>query len=308
MTNPPLEIVRCPASLRSNALALVLGELAPNQRRDVAALPLNRDKFEYLAQEPLFVALRGNVLCGAAWAQRQPGNVAVFWPPQLSPGEDEKVAADLAKAVVHDLDRTDVSLAQSLLVSPSANTIDVLQHVGFRHLADLIYLSCETARFPQIAPACDVVFEEYTDSEFDRLTNLIERTYDESLDCTALDGARNMNDVVNGYKATGVYRPENWLFVRDGDFDVGVLLLADHPAARHWELIYLGLTPEVRGRGWGRQIAQYAQWLAWGGQAERLLVAVDAANTPAVAVYRDTGFEIWELRAVYLRFSDNSRA
>ena len=41
-----------------------------------------------------------------------------------------------------------------------------------------------------------------------------------------------------------------------------MLLLADHPKARHWELMYMGLVPEVRGRGWGRQIARYAQWLA----------------------------------------------
>jgi ribosomal protein S18 acetylase RimI-like enzyme len=43
--------------------------------------------------------------------------------------------------------------------------------------------------------------------------------------------------------------------------------------------------------------------LARGARVDRLLVAVDAANTPAVNVYRNTGFEIWERRAVYLRFA-----
>jgi len=98
-----------------------------------------------------------------------------------------------------------------------------------------------------------------------------------------------------------VYRPENWLFVRHEGEDVGVLLLADHPKGRHWELMYMGIVPEYRGRGWGRQIAHYAQWLARGARAERLLVAVDAKNRPAANVYRSTGFEIWELRAVYVR-------
>ena len=91
---------------------------------------------------------------------------------------------------------------------------------------------------------------------------LVERTYEGTLDCTALNGVRDIDDVINGYQATGVFRPENWLFVRSGGQDVGVLLLADHPQARHWELMYMGLVPEVRGRGWGRQIARYAQWLA----------------------------------------------
>ena len=64
----------------------------------------------------------------------------------------------------------------------------------------------------------------------------------------------------------------------------------------------MGLVPEVRGRGWGRQITRYAQWLGRGARIERILVAVDAANEPAVAAYRSTGFELWERRSVYLRF------
>ncbi|HVT27697.1 MAG TPA: GNAT family N-acetyltransferase, partial [Lacipirellulaceae bacterium] len=71
---------------------------------------------------------------------------------------------------------------------------------------------------------------------------------------------------------------------------------------RHWELMYMGLAPEVRGRGWGRHVARYAQWLARGANVERIVVAVDASNRPAVAMYQHTGFETWEQRAVYVRF------
>jgi ribosomal protein S18 acetylase RimI-like enzyme len=145
------------------------------------------------------------------------------------------------------------------------------------------------------------VFEEYAESEQERLGRVIQRTYEGTLDCTALDGIRDMDDVIDGYKATGTFRPVNWMFVRHEGADIGVLLLADHVAARHWELMYMGIVPEYRGRGWGRQIAHYAQWLARGARAERLLVAVDAKNRPAANVYRSTGFEIWELRAVYVR-------
>jgi ribosomal protein S18 acetylase RimI-like enzyme len=82
---------------------------------------------------------------------------------------------------------------------------------------------------------------------------------------------------------------------------VGVLLLADHPKGRHWELMYAALVPEVRGRGWGRQITRYAQWRARGANVERIVVAVDAANLPAVAMYRDSGFDSWDERSVYVR-------
>ena len=303
MSTAPLEIVRCPPELLGEALSLALCDLAPSQRREVAKDLLAIDGAAQLASEPLFIARRGGEVRGAAWGQRQSGNIAVFWPPQVVPGEDTQTGVSLAEGVIRALDDAAVDLVQALLPAPDAHTIDVLLQVGFRHLADLLYLACEAARFPVAAPEpCEVEFESYTTSQRERLLRLIEQTYEGTLDCTALDGVRDLDDVVNGYEATGAFRPENWQFVRHGGEDVGVLLLADHPQARHWELMYMGLIPAVRGRGWGRQIARYAQWLARGARVERILVAVDAANSPAADVYRATGFEIWERRSVYLRF------
>jgi ribosomal protein S18 acetylase RimI-like enzyme len=131
---------------------------------------------------------------------------------------------------------------------------------------------------------------------------LVERTYEGTLDCTALNGVRTIDDVINGYQATGMFRQENWMVVRRGDEDVGVLLLADHPTAEHWELMYMGLIPEVRGRGWGGQITRHAQFSAAASNVKRIVVAVDATNVPAVAMYRKAGFEIWDRRTVYARF------
>ena len=307
MANAPAEILRCPAELRAEALSLVLCDLAPSQRRRLVKSIVDVDDAAELAHEPLFIALRGDDLRGVAWGQRQPGNIAVFWPPQLLPGENESTAFTLAEAVIRELDATGIDLAQSLLVSPEIETDSVMRHVGFQHLADLMYLSCEAARFPLAAPEpLEVEFERYRTTERGRLLKLIERTYEGTLDCTALNGARDVDDVVNGYQSTGDFRPENWLFVRAAGDDVGVLLLADHSQARNWELMYIGLVPEVRGRGWGRQITRYAQWLARGARIERILVAVDASNEPAAAAYRQTGFEMWERRAVYLRFPPKS--
>jgi mycothiol synthase len=300
-----VEIIRCPAELRTEALSLVLCDLAPSLRREVAGglALLNAAELEDLAGEPLFIARRGSHLCGAAWGQRQSGNIAVFWPPQLIPGEDRGTAFALAESVVAALDETSIEMAQVFLSAPSPETVSVLQHVGFRHIAELLYMSCESPTFPLVAPeSSGLDFVAYETSQRSRLRELIEQTYEGTLDCTALNGVRDVEHVINGYRATGVFRPENWLFVRSEGRDVGLLLLADHPHGRHWELVYLGLVPQVRGRGWGRQITRYAQWLARGENVERIVVAVDAANRPAVAIYQATGFELWDKRAVYVRF------
>lgn len=299
------QISRCSNDLCAEALALVLCDLAPSERRVIASSLCNSNSVAK-SQEPLFIGVREGRLCGAAWGQRQTGNYAIFWPPQLAAGESTQTAFLLAEAVVRDLDAAGVDLAQSLLADSNQESASVLQCVGFQHSADLLYLTCESARFPISGPApCDIEFAEFAEAERDRLALVIESTYQDTKDCTALDGARSIHDVINGYQATGTFRSQNWLFVQYQNQDVGVILLADHHPARHWELMYMGLMPQWRGRGWGRQIARYAQWLACGANVERILVAVDAANQPAIDVYRNTGFEIWDRRSVFLRFPPN---
>ncbi len=296
-----IEIVCCPAQMRGEALALVLCELAPSLRCEIAGVLLDEIDPAALADELLFVARRGSEVCGAAWGQRQSGNVVVLWPPQLVPGEDAATAYALAEAVTMASDQTSAEMMQVFLPAPAAETIKVLQHVGFRHFADLRYLAAELPQFPPAAPPSELKFVAYDDTQRGRLMELVARTYEGTLDCRELDGVRDLENVINGYQASGVFRPENWLFVRQEGADVGVLLLADHPQARHWELMYMALVPEVRGRGWGRQATRYAQWLARGAGVERIVVAVDAANFPAVRMYRDCGFELWDQRAVYVR-------
>ena len=301
MTIDAVEIVRCPAELRAEALALVLCELAPSLRRDVTGGLMEKEDAAEFGSDSLFIARCASELRGAAWGQWQSGNIVVFWPPQLVAGEDVKTAYRLAEAVTAAIDETDAEMMQVFLPAPAAETVKILQHVGFRHLADLRYMTAESARFPLTAPDSELEYAPYHATQRGRLIDLIGRTYEGTLDCRDLDGVRDLEHVLNGYQATGVYRPGNWLFVRDGSQDVGVLLLADHPKGRHRELMYAALVPEARGRGWGRQITRYAQWLARGAGVDRIVVAVDAANLPAIAMYRDSGFELWDQRAVYVR-------
>jgi ribosomal protein S18 acetylase RimI-like enzyme len=71
--------------------------------------------------------------------------------------------------------------------------------------------------------------------------------------------------------------------------------------------MYTGLIPEARGRGWGRQITQHAQWMARQAGIERIVLAVDSVNVPAIRMYQSTGFEMWDKRSVYVRFPASNR-
>lgn len=297
------EIIRCPLSQIAEAAALVLGDVAPASRPDIAPELFDRDDPAGARDEAVYVALSGGEVCGAAWGQRQPGNTAILWPPRFGPGGDIAAAQPLVEAVAGELDAKAVGMTQVLLPEDDAATVAAIQAAGFRHLADLLYLTCEAMSFPTTRPdAGPLEFEPYDASQRGRLSDVIERTYEGTQDCVALGASRQMDDVVAGYQATGRFDPANWLFVRADRQDVGVLLLADHLALGHLELVYMGLVPQFRGRGWGAQIARHAQWLARSAKAERIVLAVDAANAPALAMYRDTDFVVWDQRAVYARF------
>ncbi len=118
-----IEIVRCPAELRAEALALVLCDLAPSHRRDVAGGLLDVEDIGRIRQANRSISHDGAAkLCGAAWGQRQSGNIAVFWPPQLEAGEDEQTAYRLAEAVVAELDETAVEMTQAFLSAPCSGS------------------------------------------------------------------------------------------------------------------------------------------------------------------------------------------
>ena len=47
----------------------------------------------------------------------------------------------------------------------------------------------------------------------------------------------------------------------------------------------MGVVPEARGRSLGHEIVRFAQWTCRNLQAKRLVLAVDSANRPALAMY-----------------------
>lgn len=301
VTECELEIVPCPAALYAEALALVLRELTPELRGDIVSPDLIRKPASTQLFEALFIARQGGRVVAATWGQLQPGNTAVFWPPQAAREIDSGAATRLMGAAMERLDALGVSLVQVLLPNREATIVPALEAIGFTHLADLLYLSWEAVPLPTVSSA-PLDFEPFRDSQRARLVDVIGRTYLKTQDCAAMNGKRSMDDVVDGYQRTGSYEPVRWMFVRANGADVGVLLLTEHSSARHWELLYMGLVPEARGHRWGTKILRRAQAAASQAGAERLVLAVDSVNLPALVMYRDAGFVVWDKRVVYVRF------
>jgi GNAT superfamily N-acetyltransferase len=298
MSGESIEIVPCTASRRNDALSIALRDVGLTQREQFAAA-IERDA---ASQGPLHVAISNGDVIDAVWGQLQPGNSAFLWSPR---GID-LAARRLVKSAVDALDETGVRMTQAIVPDREAPVIAVLESAGFEYLAELVYLSWQSSA--EFEPPCDTFTGvAYDETQLARFSRLIEATYVDTRDCPAMNGRRPMDEVLSGYRATGVFRPENWRIARVDESDIGVLLLADHGAANFWELIYMGIVPQFRGRALGRDIVRHAQQLVRDSGAEQMLVAVDAANAPALAMYESAGFSEWDRRIVYVRFNPRAR-
>jgi RimJ/RimL family protein N-acetyltransferase len=296
-----LEIGPVPAPRAAEAFELILRDLAEPDRREQVRTFLSGS----VSWEGLLAARRGERLVGAIFSQIQPGRIAIVWPPRLAPGEPDETADRLLEAADRGLAAAGVSMAQVLLETVSEADDTVLFAEGYRPLAKLLYLVCGEDEFPASRPGGPLEFEPYTESDRDRLARLIEATYEATLDCPQLNDVRCMDDILEGYRQTGAFDPERWLIVRHQDRDVGCLIVTDHPEHGSCELVYMGIAAGWRGHGWGKEIARFAQWLTARVRRPRLVLAVDAANAPAITMYESVGFHAWDRRTVYGKLFDS---
>lgn len=296
-----LRIDRPSPRLWRAALALVFDDLPTDARQEQVEWALAEGERNAPSLQGLLCTQEGGRLRGAVLAQVQAGRTAAVWLPRLVQDTPPESAHALMAAACRWMEGQDVVLAQTLLAAVPEVDRKVLKAARFTHLAELLYLVVASDRFPEHQPAGVLRFVSCDAAGRERLAAVVEATYEGTGDCAALDGVREMDDVLAGYRAVGDSGAAEWFLVRYGSEDVGCLILADHPQQGNLELVYMGILPEWRGRAWGIEVTQWAQWRARILGRERLVLAVDAENGPALNAYGAAGCRAWDRRSVYIR-------
>jgi len=286
------------------ALELLFSAMTPSERVAQMATSVAALRDGRLSLDGLLEAVRGDDLVGCVWASAMGGRAALLWPPQIVPGEDEATAQGLLAAINAWMLENDVRLANAFVADDRSPDARRLLKSGYHYTAEILYLVSDRTSFPNEDAPSRLTYEPFDEADEARLAEIIERTYEDTLDCPSLNGQRRMADVLAGYRQTGEYDPQRWFIARDGHTDVGCLLLADHPAEDQWELVYQGVVPAARGQGFGLDMTRHAQRLAGQAGRNRLVLAVDADNRPAIAGYTAAGFHQWDRRFVYVKFID----
>ncbi len=231
-------------------------------------------------------------------------------------------------------------LLQAVAEPGDRDFASALQQNGLQKLVDLVYLSSPTLAIsaptsgdPRLDTVRRSAFHETDNQVFsvapphndnlERWYRLLAETYVESRDCPAINGRRSLANTVAGYIASGTYWQRGWVIGRDVappsfnkspkpssnasevnpiGTDFGGLILADHPTNDFMELIYFGISPLARGKGWGIRILQEAARLAQQNGRSRIITAVDRQNLPALRVYAAANYTALEERTVFARF------
>lgn len=291
---------------RGPRLAAALELLFRDLDRAERQAQIERALAQQLAGRPLAglaVARDGDRVAAAVWASPQAGRTATLWAPQIAESRDEAAVDAMLRYALADAYLADVVAVQALVEPQDAELAGRLERLGFVLGAELYYMASLRGDFP-VSPPPELSFVPYRTEERRRFAQLVEATYAASLDCPSVDGRRQVEDVLAGYQASGEFDPNRWTIARHNEQDVGVLLLCDWSAADYFELVYMGVIPECRGRGWGEAIVRQAQWQTRQAGRDRLLLAVDAANAPALDAYGRAGFACWDRRRAYLKWRD----
>lgn len=292
MTTPtdPIEYAPVSESQRAAALAMLVSTEPASEWPGRIATIVTALRSGDNSTKTLLGATRGDQLVAVAWGQILPGKTVLLWPPRLSQDASEAVGDQLQRCLDGELKAAGMRMAQAVLTDVAHPDAQRLLRVGYEHAADLLYLICPLKQRDAAVARLDVDFVPYGEAKRSRLAAVVERTYVSTLDVPALDGIRDMDDILRGYEHTGEFSPDRWFFIQHRGQDIGCLLLNDHPGQQQWELVYLGIVPEARGNGWGEQAARFAQSFARDAGREQLILAVDAKNDPAVSAYTKAGF------------------
>jgi mycothiol synthase len=143
--------------------------------------------------------------------------------------------------------------------------------------------------------------EKFTPETVARFVQLIEQTYQGSLDCAYLNGIRTGDEAIVSHKLSGEFHPDCWSLYTVEGHDAGVAMLNDHPDQDAVELVYIGVAPHARGQGLGRRMLQDCIRDAVGRGRAVMFLAVDCENRFANALYGEFQFAELARRRVMLR-------
>ncbi len=205
-----------------------------------------------------------------------------------------------------------IAIMQALPDPKDVWAVSAFVRAGFTRIADLAYMMRPHPGPPLEAGAgepawpCGITVRTVRgcapgEPDRDLLIEALERTYEDTLDCPGLCGLRSTSDVLDSHRASGRWDGRHWRLVFQDGRPHGCLLLSQCPESHVIELVYLGLSPALRGRGLGRKLLLLGLSRVRALDADHVTCAVDTRNLPALGLYEAVSFATSARRVALVR-------
>jgi GNAT superfamily N-acetyltransferase len=232
-----------------------------------------------------------------------PGHIAsVFLPASLEAPERIRATAEILDHLTEQARVRQVQLLQSMVDPASTVEPQVLSGCGFTRAARLIYLELDLAEPIPSGPSFELSWERFSQERAPEFHRVLAATYESSLDCPALNGRRAMEDVIATHRSAGRFEPSSWLIGRWVNQPTGIVLVNAFPERFTSEVVYMGVMPCFRGRGFGAALLRQAVRLARQQGSTALALSVDELNAPARRLYSGFGLRETMRRDAWIRF------
>jgi ribosomal protein S18 acetylase RimI-like enzyme len=249
----------------------------------------------------LLVLRRDGAVTAATAVTVLPGGSGLVWPPQAIEGLQQRLDEDrLAKHLMTWLQEHGACLAQALLPAEQLHLAEPLLRAGFEHITGLWYLRHDRELSINLFQPSRLVFQPYPDVAALLFQQTMARTFEGTLDCPEVTTARPVEMVLAGFQNQGIFDPQNWWLAHEDNEPAGVLIMCALPDSDTWEICYVGVVPERRRRGLGREMMIKALLEAKAAGVGEVFLTVDARNKPAWELYLNLGFQPFDRREVFL--------
>lgn len=233
------------------------------------------------------------------------GRTAMFFTSH--PGSAERLR-ELGAVVGRSCDECgDVArVGQALLELKDEDLGGAYEAGGFQRIARLWYLTRPAPKPGELDGSTPswpegVTVKPWGQGDDPALTRALDRSYEDTLDCPELSRIRRPEEVLESHRAAGQWEPNLWWLIRLHGQPEGAMLFNPSPSSGTVELVYLGLSPALRGRRLGTALLTYGLSHLLGRGERSVTCAVDQRNTPACRLYERFGFVRFDERIALVR-------
>ena len=288
----------------ADALRLLFGRPAGSNIDDI--LPEsginNADAPDSLAVPGLFCATNVKAphkIVGVIWARHAMPGIHSIWQPVSRP-QSPVVEHELYQTLAAFLDRTPCRLARAL-TEPGSPFETRLSKIGFRRQTDIVSRLWHPAAVPDGWLTEDYSVSELQPGGDEEFIGIMERSYQQSLDCPDLVKLLTAKDLLEFYRANTFATKSSFFLLFAKSVPAGCLVLTEDLDNESLELTYMGVEPAQRGKGLGKLLVNFAKEKACEMKYRRLVVAVDCSNKPAWDIYEQAGFVTYSSQSLMIR-------